>query len=350
MEPIVYELQVSMRAEGMELSDVMAVTQGDNRGHQFHIRLWDGQREWNYLDARRAQAVFQKSDGTRVAAEAELKADGIWLLLQGNEISAPGRVILSIHLYGEEDERISSARCGFFVRADPLSEGEIRASTTQLDDLTRALREAEAARAMLAQWMEEGERFIGPAGPAGAGLTILGAYDDVIALRQAHPTAETGDAYVADGEIYLFAEGEWHSIGTTLGPQGVQGPQGMEGRQGPEGPAGPAGPQGPKGEKGEPGSGGASAWNEILGKPAGLVRLHKQESATIGAGDWQESDGQYRCDVPIAGATGEMWAEVFAPDAPILDWAQTVSGAVRLYAKEPPQEDIHLSIRVYRAD
>lgn len=78
---------------------------------------------------------------------------------------------------------------------------------------------------------------IGPTGPAGAdgtSFTIMGVYDSLLALQQAHPTGELGEAYQAGEEIYIWTENnQWESIGALQGPTGPTGPTG---------PIGPAGP------------------------------------------------------------------------------------------------------------
>ena len=111
----------------------------------------------------------------------------------------------------------------------------------------------------------------GPTGPKGDpgkdgnSFVILGRYETIELLKQAHPTGEAGDAwavgtassnttYIWDTEI-----NDWNDIGSMQGPQGPTGPQGpvgatgATGPAGPTGPEGPEGPQGPQGEKGDTG-------------------------------------------------------------------------------------------------
>lgn len=127
----------------------------------------------------------------------------------------------------------------------------------------------------------------GPTGPAGAdgkSFTINGLYATLAALKAAHPTGESGDAYsvgtVNSNTVYIWSadKNDWEDIGPLqgpagpqgepgpqgpkgdtgdIGPQGIQGPQGptgATGAQGPQGLEGPAGPQGPKGDTGGTGS------------------------------------------------------------------------------------------------
>lgn len=101
----------------------------------------------------------------------------------------------------------------------------------------------------------------GEKGDTGAGLTILGEYDTLEALKQDHPTGDPGDAYLITGDVWYWSEKEsdWANAGALQGPQGPQGIQGEKGEQGIQGPKGDQGkpgiqgPQGPKGDQGEPG-------------------------------------------------------------------------------------------------
>lgn len=127
----------------------------------------------------------------------------------------------------------------------------------------------------------------GPQGEAGAGVRILGSLDDPTDLP--NPASEVGDAYLIDGDLWVWDGTTWENVGTIQGPTGPAGPPGQDGREvelrlegthvqwryladgtwmnlveladitGPQGPAGeqgeqgPAGPQGPQGETGPEG-------------------------------------------------------------------------------------------------
>ncbi len=103
---------------------------------------------------------------------------------------------------------------------------------------------------------------IGPKGESGNDFKILGMYGTLSALKAAHPTGNTGDAYAvgtsASNVIYLWdtQASAWVSLGALQGPQGPKGdtgPQGPKGDTGPQGPKGDTGPQGPKGDTGPQG-------------------------------------------------------------------------------------------------
>lgn len=95
----------------------------------------------------------------------------------------------------------------------------------------------------------------GPKGDTGAGLTILGEYNSLEELQQAHPTGVAGDAYIVQGEVYYWSEQTtgWASAGALQGPAGPQGPKGDTGAQGPQGEPGEKGEKGDKGDVGDTG-------------------------------------------------------------------------------------------------
>lgn len=143
---------------------------------------------------------------------------------------------------------------------------------------------------------------MGPTGPAGSSISILGSYDNLSDLINEHPAGNIGDGYIVGDDLYVWSlnEDKWINVGTIKGPTGPQGPasiavgvttttdpgtnasvtnvgtddnvilnfnipkgetgpigpQGIPGTEGPTGPAGPAGPQGLQGIQGPTGPAG----------------------------------------------------------------------------------------------
>lgn len=91
----------------------------------------------------------------------------------------------------------------------------------------------------------------GDPGEDGKGVTILGSYDTEEELNQEQPTGQPGDAYMVNGDLYVWSETVWKNVGRIQGPQGPQGEQGIQGPQGSQGPAGKDGAQGPAGADGK---------------------------------------------------------------------------------------------------
>lgn len=122
---------------------------------------------------------------------------------------------------------------------------------------------------------------VGPQGPQGekgeqgndgTSLNILGTKESEADLPL---SAEKNDAYLINGEMWVFDGANWNNAGKIQGPQGPVGPQGPKGDPGPQGvkgdpgekgeqgaqglkgDTGPQGEQGPVGPKGEQGDTGA---------------------------------------------------------------------------------------------
>ena len=115
---------------------------------------------------------------------------------------------------------------------------------------------------------------LAPKGTDGTSVNILGSYDSYEALKQAHPTGNIGDAYIVQGDMYVWnvEEQDWVDVGDIQGPAGEPGQDGTNGKsayqiwldnggvgteqdyldslKGEKGDVGPEGPQGPKGEQG----------------------------------------------------------------------------------------------------
>lgn len=130
----------------------------------------------------------------------------------------------------------------------------------------------------------------GDPGKDGTGVTIKGSYESEEELRSAHPTGIAGDAYLVNGNLYVWASEDWKNVGQIQGSAGPQGPSGVDGTaatisigsvtsgepgsnpivnnsgtanaaildfvipQGAKGAQGDRGPQGPQGVQGDPGA------------------------------------------------------------------------------------------------
>ena len=70
---------------------------------------------------------------------------------------------------------------------------------------------------------QQGEQ--GEPGADGTGVTILGSYDSLGDLQEAHPTGNDGDAYMVEGDLYVWSstDSQWKNVGQIQGPQGPQG-------------------------------------------------------------------------------------------------------------------------------
>lgn len=346
MEPILHTLSLQLRPESVDVSDIMTITQGDNRTHRLRICLYDGGQLYDCTWADQAFVFFSKGDGKLIKSLAQADAQGLSLDLLGNEIDVPGRVTATVQLFGADRERLSSARFCFFVRRDLSAVENVAASTTQIDELSQTLMQAEDTRSALAAWMEDAEHFKGEPGqqgPPGEGLRVLGSYDSEAALKAAHPTAATGDGYLVAHDLHVYDGFGWKNVGTIRGVQGEQGPKGGVG------PAGPQGIQGEQGPKGDKGPSGVENWAEIVGRPTGLLRVVHTGQHNIFSENWQQAGERWQYTLNISQVSEQMWADVICSGAPMEEIGQTGNGLILLFAKERPTENFTVDIRIYTA-
>ena len=116
-----------------------------------------------------------------------------------------------------------------------------------------------------ANWRYQGsiKGIKGDKGDQGTGLNLLGSCESEEELNSQHAEGnKEGDAYLVQGDLYIWLNGKWTNAGHIQGPKGERGEPGPQGNEGPVGPAGaegpvgqigPTGPAGPAGPQGEPG-------------------------------------------------------------------------------------------------
>lgn len=110
---------------------------------------------------------------------------------------------------------------------------------------------------------EKGEQGIqGEQGETGAALAIKGTKNSTSDLPK---TGKAGDAYMIDGDLYVWSDTVWTNVGRVKGEKGDQGQQGPIGPKGPQGPTGAKGEKGDQGEQGPRGFTGEQGANGIQG-------------------------------------------------------------------------------------
>lgn len=70
----------------------------------------------------------------------------------------------------------------------------------------------------------------GASGKDGTGVTILGSYSSIDALKAEHPTGSAGDSCLVNGHLYVWdtVGSDWKDVGTIQGPKGEPGVGGTE--------------------------------------------------------------------------------------------------------------------------
>ena len=84
---------------------------------------------------------------------------------------------------------------------------------------------------------------MGPEGPVGPSVNILGDYPSYEKLIEEHPEGDIGESYLIDGICYVWSEtsSDWVSAGEIKGPKGDKGdtgdtgPKGADGKDGKDG-------------------------------------------------------------------------------------------------------------------
>lgn len=74
----------------------------------------------------------------------------------------------------------------------------------------------------------------GQDGADGTGVNIKGSYATEAELLAAQPTGEVGDAYLVNGDLYVWSanSSSWENVGNIQGPQGDKGDDGDAGADG----------------------------------------------------------------------------------------------------------------------
>ena len=106
----------------------------------------------------------------------------------------------------------------------------------------------------------QGEK--GEQGNDGTSLNVLGTKESEADLPL---SAEKNDAYLINGEMWVFDGTNWNNAGKIQGPQGPQGPVGPQGPKGDPGPQGVKGDPGEKGERGLKGDTGPQGEQGLVG-------------------------------------------------------------------------------------
>ena len=72
----------------------------------------------------------------------------------------------------------------------------------------------------------------GEKGKDGTSVNILGSYNSLAELKAAHPTGNVGDAYLINGDMYVWSIelNDWDNVGNIQGPAGQNGQDGKDGK------------------------------------------------------------------------------------------------------------------------
>lgn len=143
----------------------------------------------------------------------------------------------------------------------------------------------------------------GDTGDTGLGTIIKGSYPSYEALIEAHPTGTATDAYLVNGELYVWdtVNNEWKNSGSLKGSKGDKGDTGATGQKGATGDTGDKGDTGAKGDTGDKGESGTTGQKGETGPkgdtgdtgPAGPAGQTGQKGDTGATGTATTIKGSY---------------------------------------------------------
>ena len=229
----------------------ISVSQGDYGQVGFTIRVKDD--DSYIVDAVSAFIVFLTADSRMVEGGLTGTSGTYGYIIQGTELQTPGKVSATVTLV-YDDGRKSSCGFIFHCRYNPHFDRNTPAKS-YVPEIERIKREGEETieylRNLVASGDYRGEQgiqgnpgksayevaiengFTGTEqewldslkGEDGAGISILGSYDSIEALKAAHPTGNIGDAYLVNGNLYVWSEtgSDWINSGNIQGPPGKDG-------------------------------------------------------------------------------------------------------------------------------
>ena len=236
-----------------QLETGIAVSQGDYGQVQFVIRVKDDD---NYItDASSAIITFLTADGKIIEGNITGTAGTYNYIIQGNELQTPGKISATVTLI-YEDGRKSSCTFSFYCRYNPHFDRSTPAKS-YIPEFEKIKAEGEETIKYLKDLVDtggykgdKGDRGEpGPQGPKGeqgpkgdkglkgdkgddgTGIAILGSYNTLNELKNAHPIGNIGDGYMINSNLYVWSDSlkDWIDVGNIRGPQGEQGPKGESG-------------------------------------------------------------------------------------------------------------------------
>lgn len=126
---ILKEYNLSVRLPQERAIDTgITLVQNDKDVYKLNVRIFDGVNEIDYTDVDEATITFLKSDKNVVQGDMTVEADQLSYTLGTNEIACPGKVLVSIQLFGST-ERLSTARFVIYVERDLVTEDAVKSAS-----------------------------------------------------------------------------------------------------------------------------------------------------------------------------------------------------------------------------
>lgn len=140
---ILKEYNLSVRLPQERAIDTgITLVQNDKDVYKLNIRIFDGVNEIDYSEVDSATITFLKRDNNVVQGNMAVEADQLSYTLGTNEIACPGKVLVSIQLFGAT-ERLSTARFVMSVERDLVTADAVQ-STSEFPILQQLKQDLEA--------------------------------------------------------------------------------------------------------------------------------------------------------------------------------------------------------------
>ena len=124
--------EITARIEQGQPPFCFQAVQNDKDVYVLRIRITDGDKEIDYTQVSDATITFALANGAVVQSDPErlaISSGGITYEMGTTEISCPGKVTASIQLFGEDGERLTTARFQFEVVADLITPGAVQSES-----------------------------------------------------------------------------------------------------------------------------------------------------------------------------------------------------------------------------
>lgn len=122
-----FDVIIRLPQNGTQDTDIV-LTQHDKDVYKFNVRVLDGLEEIDYSEVTAAKITFLKSDKNVVQGDMTKLADRLTYTLGTNEIACPGRVKVSVQLWGAT-ERLTTGVFAIRVDADLESDSAVQSTS-----------------------------------------------------------------------------------------------------------------------------------------------------------------------------------------------------------------------------
>ena len=127
------EFDLTIRVPQQDYIDTgIKLVQNDQDVYILNLRITDGITEIDYSQVSSATITFALANGSVVQSDPErlaISSGGITYEMGTTEISCPGKVTASIQLFGEDGERLTTARFRFEVVADLITPDAVQSES-----------------------------------------------------------------------------------------------------------------------------------------------------------------------------------------------------------------------------